>query len=153
MVPTRSCEVRDGGGMHEAPSGQSRPAPLTVVLVEDHVLVGEQLTGLLGLAGIKVLATAPTIAAGYETVLARRPDVVVLDNQLPDGLGVDLCRRLTTHVPGIPVVMHSGAMTSTESLEAIGAGAAVVIPKSIRLDALIQAIRVNARVSKALRRS
>jgi DNA-binding NarL/FixJ family response regulator len=139
--------------MQEAPTDQTQPANVTVVLVEDHAVVREQLVGLLGRAGIDVLATAATIQAGYETVLARRPDVVVLDNQLPDGLGVDLCRRLTAHVPGIPVVMHSGAMTSADRLEALDAGAAAVIHKSIRVDALVNAIRVNAQAPKVLRRS
>jgi DNA-binding NarL/FixJ family response regulator len=139
--------------MQETPTGETQPAHVTVVLVEDHAVVRDQLAGILGRAGIDVLATAATVQAGYETVLACRPDVAVLDNLLPDGLGIDLCRRLTAQVPGIPVVMHSGAMTSAERLEALDAGAAAVIPKSIRVDALIQAIRVNAPPSKALRSS
>lgn len=135
--------------MQEAVTGQTHPDHLTVVLVEDHAVLREQLTLLLADSGIDVLATAATVQAGYETVLARRPDVAVLDNQLPDGLGVDLCRRLTAQAPGIAVVMHSGAMTSADRLEAFEAGAAAVIPKSIRVDALVQAIKVNAAVSKA----
>jgi DNA-binding NarL/FixJ family response regulator len=127
--------------MQVTPTDPTRPAPLTVVLVEDHDLVREQLAGLLGQAGIDVLATAATIQDGYETVLAHRPDVAVLDNQLPDGLGVDLCRRLTSQVPDLSVVMHSGAMTSADRLEALDAGATAVIAKSVRVDALVQAIR------------
>jgi DNA-binding NarL/FixJ family response regulator len=135
--------------MQEAVTGHTQPDHLTVVLVEDHAVVREQLTWLLADAGIDVLATAATVQAGYEAVLACLPDVAVLDNQLPDGLGVDLCRRLTARVPGIAVVMHSGAMTSEDRLEALEAGAAAVIPKSIRVDALVQAIKVHAAASRA----
>jgi two-component system response regulator DevR len=135
--------------MHEPTTHhQMQPAAVTVVLVEDHALVREQLVDVLGHAGIDVLAAVDTVRAGYDAVLARRPDVAVLDSHLPDGRGVDLCRRLTDRVPGLPVVMHSGAMTPADTLEAFDAGAVAVIPKTVRADALIQAVRVNARMPR-----
>ena len=91
-------------------------------------------------AGIEVLAAVDGITRGYAAVVEKTPDVVVLDNQLPDGSGTDLCRRLTEEVPGPRVIMHVGAMTAAEERAALEAGAWAVVRKSVRVDALIHAV-------------
>ena len=64
----------------------------------------------------------------------------MLDNRLADGTGTDLCRRLTAEFPALDVVMHAGVMTTAEVRAALEAGAAAVIQKSVRPDALIHAV-------------
>ncbi|MFN0284467.1 MAG: response regulator [Kineosporiaceae bacterium] len=131
--------------MRETPNGvpTSRPR-LTVVVVEDHAGVREQLVALMQDEGIDVLAAVTTVHAGYEAVAANHPDVAVLDNRLPDGLGIDLCRTLTAELPGVRVVLHAGAMTADEERAAVAAGAAAVVQKSVRADTLIHAVRALA---------
>jgi two-component system response regulator DevR len=124
-------------------------APDTVVLVEDHEMLRDQLATLIGDAGMRVLAAVGTMKEGHRAIIALRPRVAVLDNHLPDGYGVDLCRTLTTESPDVNVIICSADVTPTEELEARSVGAAVV-PKSIRgaelLDALDRA-RGAARTS------
>jgi len=116
------------------------PPHVAVVLVEDHAEVREQLVAMMRDAGIEVLAAVDGITRGFAAVVEKAPDVVVLDNQLPDGTGTDLCRRLTKEVPGPRVIMHVGAMTATEERAALAAGARAVVRKSVRPDALIHAV-------------
>jgi DNA-binding NarL/FixJ family response regulator len=113
---------------------------VTVVLVEDDAGVREQLVDVMRDVGIEVLAAVDGIALGYDAVVDKHPDVAVLDNRLADGTGTDLCRRLTAEFPALDVVMHAGVMTTAEIRAAQEAGATTVIQKSVRPDALIQAV-------------
>lgn len=114
------------------------------MLIEDHANVRRQLTTLLRAAGLDVVSTASTLAEGWETIRNSQPDVVVLDNHLPDGLGTDLCRRLKEHRPEITTVIYSGHLTWEDDHRARQAGAAAVLPKSFSGAELITAIRDSA---------
>lgn len=112
-----------------------------VVLVEDHDALREQLHLLLVNAGIDVVGATASLEEGHRTVRALAPDVVVLDTKLPDGFGVDLCQVLVQEMPGLLVLIHSATISSDQLDQALAAGADAVIPKSIRADALLTAIR------------
>ena len=116
-------------------------AGLPVVLVEDHPVVREQLTELLGIAGIPVVAAVGTLGEGYRAVIDHHPCIAVLDNGLPDGRGIDLCRTLRQEAPDVRVLIHAGSLTPSEELEARQAGAADILLKSIRGTPLIDSIR------------
>ncbi|MBI4943391.1 MAG: response regulator transcription factor, partial [Actinobacteria bacterium] len=109
-----------------------RPAAVparSVVLVEDDALVRDELVAAMRAAGIDVLAAVSGVARGYDAVLGSDPDVAVLDDRLPDGLGVDLCRRLAADRPAVRVVVHATAMTTPEQRAALDAGAVAVVSK------------------------
>ncbi|WP_088284024.1 response regulator transcription factor [Kineosporia sp. A_224] len=117
----------------------------SVVLVEDDAIVREQLVAAMRAAGIDVLAAVSGVARGYDAVVGTDPDVAVLDDRLPDGLGVDLCRRLAADRPGVRVVVHAAAMTTTEQRAALDAGAVAVVSKNVRPDALLHAVLCSPR--------
>lgn len=127
---------------HRNGTGSARP--VTVVLVEDHVLVRDQICNLLRGAGIDVLDAVGALQDGYEAVRKHQPDVVVLDNHLPDGLGIDLCRTLTQERPDLAVVIYSGHLTWQDQDDASEAGAAAVVPKTFSGRELIAAIAAQA---------
>jgi two-component system response regulator DevR len=124
----------------------SHPAPtITVALVEDHVMLRDQLTALLSEAGVHVVATAGTIRDGHRAIVEGRPLIAVIDNQLPDGSGIDLCKSIAEEFPEVRVVIHSGVLTAEEERAAYDAGALAVVPKSIRGTELLEAVqRVGA---------
>jgi DNA-binding NarL/FixJ family response regulator len=131
--------------MHETLSPHPVTGPAArVVLIAGRSELRDQLLAALVEAGIEVLAAPETCEAGYSTVLAGAPGVVVLDSHLPDGRGTELCARLTAEVPWIPVVIYSAGMTAAEQRDADRAGAAVVVPKTTRVHALVQAICFRA---------
>lgn len=82
------------------PSLRSRPVddkttPITVVLVDDHVLVREGIASLLAEQSIHVVAQAGSIAEGVRLIDSCRPRVAIIDVELPDGSGLDLCERVS----------------------------------------------------------
>ncbi|MCW2549732.1 MAG: regulatory protein LuxR:Response regulator receiver, partial [Mycobacterium sp.] len=65
---------------------------VTVFLVDDHEVVRQGLRSLLEADGLEVVGEAATAAQAVARIAATRPQVAVLDVQLPDGTGVDVCR-------------------------------------------------------------
>ena len=123
---------------------QGAAAAVSVVLVEDHALLAELLTALLTDAGIQVLATAGTQWDGHHAVTTHRPHLAVIDNELPDGSGIDLCRSLRSDAPEVTLLLHTGAASRTETAAALDAGAAAVVLKSLRGENLLAAIEAHA---------
>lgn len=113
------------------------PTAATVVVVDDHAGVRQATTRLLEDAGITVLATADTVARGLSEVLRVRPHVAVVDNRLPDGQGVDLCRAIRSAAPGVVVVVHSNGPGGDSARDA---GAAEFVVKSAFGEALVEAV-------------
>ncbi|MGA2837290.1 MAG: response regulator transcription factor [Acidimicrobiales bacterium] len=127
-----------------APDGETRPIdPITVCLVEDHAQVRDELSVILTGAGMSVLAAVGTAHDGRRAVTELLPDVAVVDNRLPDGTGIELCRTLTETVPGVTLILHTGTVDRQVAIDARDAGAVAVVPKEIRTDHLIDTIRRN----------
>jgi DNA-binding NarL/FixJ family response regulator len=66
----------------------------TVLLVDDHAGFRAQARVLLANAGFDVVAEAEDAAGALETARSLRPEVILLDVQLPDGNGFDLARAI-----------------------------------------------------------
>jgi len=122
-------------------AGTDVTEPITVVLVEDHKGVRERLTHFLADAGFRVLDAVATLRQAYDSITQLRPHVAVVDNHLPDGSGVDLCRRLSGIAPDIALLIHSGTLSPAEEREALAAGARAAILKSMNTQPLLDAIR------------
>jgi two-component system, NarL family, response regulator DevR len=129
----------DGRQQEQSPA----TGAVSVVLVEDHALLAELLTDLLTDAGMLVLATATTQGDGHRAVTTHRPHVAVIDNELPDGSGVDLCRSLSAEVPEVTLLLHTGSTSRLETAAALEAGAAAVVLKTLRGDTLLAAIQAH----------
>jgi DNA-binding NarL/FixJ family response regulator len=124
-----------------ASTSEASSSTVTVCLVEDHVQVRDELVDLLTHAGMHVLSAVGTVRDGQKSVTDCRPDVAVIDNNLPDGRGIDLCRALAKSAPDVTLLIHTGVVTSDVEREALNAGATAVIRKGLRGDELIRAIR------------
>ncbi len=122
---------------------------ITVCLVEDHPQVRDQLSDIFTAAGMSVVASVGTMVQGELVITKLLPDVAVIDNQLPDGTGIDLCRILSRSAPHVAVILHTGVVTSEVALDSLKAGAVAVIPKEIRTDKLLAAIRDHGRSSES----
>jgi len=119
------------------------PSVGTICLVEDHPLLREQLVGVLTGAGHHVVATAGTKAEGFTAITRHLPDLAVIDNRLPDGFGIELCRHLAVEVPAVRLVLHSGSVDDELLAASRQAGVAAVIAKSIRPTLLLEAIALS----------
>ncbi len=126
-------------------SSQLIADPITVVIVDDHLMVADSLATILSAnEDMTVLAIAATCASGLEAVARYRPDVLLLDQRLPDGLGTDSLAAMLAECPGMKVLMVTAGDTDDLLARAIMAGAAGVIPKGKRAITLINAVRAVA---------
>ena len=96
---------------------------IRVLIVDDHAVVRIGLKTLLAnAAGFRVVGEAGTVAEAINLAVQARPDVVLMDVRLPDGSGVEACRRIKADNPEVRVVM----LTSYQDEEAI-VGAQLVL--------------------------
>lgn len=116
-----------------------------ILLVEDDANISFILSRKLGQAGYDVRHAA-TIAAAHQLVTEEAWDLALLDRQLPDGDGVDLCRELRSASPHGYILMFTGLSSDEEKLEGFEHGADDYVSKSTQLDEVLARIRAGVRI-------
>jgi DNA-binding NarL/FixJ family response regulator len=117
-------------------------APIRVFLLDDHEVVREGVRAMLdGADGIDVVGEAGTVAEAIARVPACRPDVAILDVQLPDGSGVEVCRTIRSDHPDVRALMLTSFADDEALFEAILAGASGYLLKQIRGNDIVEAVR------------
>ncbi|WP_314423543.1 response regulator transcription factor [uncultured Microbacterium sp.] len=135
---------------------------IRVFVVDDHEIVRRGITRLIDAdPGLEVVGESATAKGTLGRVAATSPDVVVLDVNLPDGGGVDVCRLIRSSHPDIRCLMLTAFDDDAASVAAVVAGASGYVLKTIHGSALIDSIHRVARgeslvpgeVSERVRRS
>ena len=122
------------------------PGPLRVFLLDDHELMRRGVRDLLNAApGITVVGEAGTAREGTARILELRPDVALLDFQLPDGSGITVCREVRSRNEAIHVLMLTTYDDESARVASVLAGAGGYVLKQIRGDELVTALRRVAR--------
>ena len=80
------------------------------------------------------------LSAAQEYLEQQRPAVVILDNKLPDGYGIDFIGFIKKNYPDIKIIMISGYDASAEDV-ALENGADVFLQKPFTRDQLYQSIK------------
>jgi DNA-binding NarL/FixJ family response regulator len=83
-------------------------ARIRVVITDDHAVMREGTQLILEAAGIDVVATAATGAEALRMVARHRPNVLLLDLQLPDTSGVEVAQIVCRDYPGVAVLILTG---------------------------------------------
>ena len=120
-------------------AGAGGPA-LRACIVDDHHAVRQWLARKLAVEGIEVCASSETVVDGLRAILDHRPDLAVVDNRLPDGRGIDLCREISDSLPHLELILHTGMISPLEESQAYEAGVTRVALKSIRGEDLMAAV-------------
>lgn len=112
-----------------------------VFLLDDHEVVREGLRSLIEFDGnFKVVGDAATCADALARAKAVRPDVALLDVQLPDGSGVEVCRELRSILPDLSCLMLTSFSDEEAMLDSVVAGAAGFVLKQVRGRELVDAL-------------
>ena len=115
--------------------------PITVFLVDDHEVVRRGVRDLLESSGdVTVVGEAGTVAEALDAIPIAAPDVAVLDVQLPDGTGIELCRELRSDRPDLQCLMLTSFPDDDALLDAVVAGASGYVLKQVRGSDLIDAV-------------
>ncbi len=116
--------------------------PIRVYLLDDHELVRRGIRELLASQGdIEVVGESGLAQEAASRIPALRPDVAILDQRLPDGLGVEVCRQVRSVDPGIAVLILTSYDDDEALFAAIMGGAAGYVLKQIKGTDLVEAVR------------
>ncbi len=115
---------------------------IDVSLVEDDPDVRANLAKMIdGSPGFRCLAAYPDGIVALREIPAKRPDVVLMDINLPGMLGPDCVRQLKAVAPSLPVLMLTMYDDSEQVFKSLMAGATGYLLKRTPKDKLLEAIR------------
>jgi DNA-binding NarL/FixJ family response regulator len=115
--------------------------PLRVMLVDDHAFVRGAIRQALTAADVVVVAEAATAEDAMRVALDVRPDVMLLDIDLPGMNGLRLLREIGPRLPETKFVMLTVSTDHDDVLEAVRLGAVGYLTKDLDADALLRSIR------------
>jgi DNA-binding NarL/FixJ family response regulator len=114
---------------------------LRVMLVDDHALVRSAVRGALEAPDIEIVAEAASAEAAFDEAMRARPDVILLDVDMPGMSGLQLIRELHPRLPETQIVMLSVSGEDRTVIEAMRHGAAGYLTKDLGPEALQRAVR------------
>ena len=106
---------------------QSKNTP-RVLYIEDHEDTRELVTLVLEQKCIEVV-TGATIKSGVDLAGAEQFDLYLLDSWLPDGSGLELCRKIREFDKATPILFYSAAAYEIDRDQAINSGAQAYLIK------------------------
>ena len=110
--------------------GSIERVELTAVIVDDHAGFRDQAAELLRAAGYEVVGSCPDGRSAVDAISALRPDVVLLDVQLPDTDGFALISQLHAVSDGATIVLTSTREAADYGGRVARSGAAGFISKA-----------------------
>ena len=117
-------------------------SPIRILAVDDHPLVREGIAGLLGVQPDMTLVAKP--ADGREAIQqfrSHRPDVTLMDLQMPEMNGLDALIAIRTEFPDAKVIVLTTYEGDVHILRALKAGAQGYLLKNTLHTELLQTIR------------
>ncbi len=134
---SRPPPVRAPGALQFAPDGRRlvlyvEDNPANVTFMKDLMSTFEQIE----------LLTAPTAEMGVELARGRRPEIIVMDINLPGMSGIDALRalRAVPETRGIPVIALTAAASERDKERGIQAGFHRYLPKPLDVDEFLTAL-------------
>lgn len=116
--------------------------PITVLIADDHPIYRDGLASLLEpLPDIEVVGRAADGIEAVERARESRPDVVIMDLQMPRLNGIEATRQVLAELPETGVLVITMGEDESTVFSAITAGARGYLLKGADADELVQAIR------------
>ncbi len=123
------------------PSSKSKTA-IRVLLADDHHIVRAGIRQLLEQAGdLRVVAEAGDGEQAQSLIQKHKPDVAVLDIQMPKASGIEVTRWVRAHLPEVGILVLTAYDDDPYVMAVLQAGANGYVLKTAKADELIQAVR------------
>ncbi len=120
----------------------STPSKIRVLVVDDQPVFHELVVGLLERdPDVEVVGVASTVDQALRQVRIHCPDVVVMDQQLPDGHGTDAARRITRTFRHARVVMLTASADEHTVRAARKAGCSAYVTKDRMAHDILAAVK------------
>lgn len=114
--------------------------PITALVVDDHTLLRKGLVNLLQDRGVNVVGEASDGRAGIEQALRLKPDIVLMDVNMPGCSGIEATRTIHERLPDARVLMLTVSDNDENLFAAVKAGAKGYVLKNVDPDELVSAI-------------
>jgi two-component system nitrate/nitrite response regulator NarL len=122
-------------------SDQDESSVLRVMLVDDHALVRSAIRQAITAPDVVVVGEASTAEEALALAPTLRPDVMLLDLDLPGMSGSHLVRELAPRLPQTKIVMLTVSTSRRDLLDAMRHGARGYLTKDLSPDALLRSVR------------
>ena len=115
------------------------------MLVDDHELIRKGLRAYLDRRPeFSVVAEAGSVRQAVIRAAKERPDVIVMDVQLPDGTGIEACRAIREQLPQTRVIMLTSFADDDAVMSSVMAGASAFLLKTTPGEEIAKAIEAVA---------
>jgi two-component system, OmpR family, copper resistance phosphate regulon response regulator CusR len=117
---------------------------MNVLLIEDNIALAQTVTRYL--AGQDIACTLRTDGKeGYQEAINNNYDVIILDIELPNMDGIEICRRLRGEGKNTPIIMLTSRATQEDIVNGLDYGADDYLPKPADYRELVARIRALSR--------
>ncbi len=117
---------------------------MRILVVDDDLAVRRSIDRALRLEGYEVV-TVSSGGEALETLAQASPDALILDLQLPDVDGLQVCRQMRSAGDDTPVLMLTARQEIDDRVQGLDAGADDYLTKPFALDVLLARVRAAAR--------
>ena len=139
--PDHHVEPAPDRTREEHPMTEPTTTPIRVLIADDHPVFRDGLASLLDpLPGIDVVARASDGAEAVALVDEHRPDVVIMDVQMPEMNGIDATRAVVAAHPEVGVLVLTMGEDDGTVLSALRAGARGYLRKGAEQDEIVRAV-------------
>ncbi|MDO5662767.1 MAG: response regulator transcription factor [Brachybacterium sp.] len=127
------------------------PDPLRVILIDDENLIRSAIATMLDLEeDLQVIGQAGTAADGIALAERERPDVAVVDLQLPDGDGLEICAAIARSSPATRTLILTSHARPGYLKRALEQGVQGFLPKTVGATELAASVRAVAAGRRAI---
>ncbi len=124
---------------------ESKAREIRVMIVDDHEIVRRGIAEIVDRAdGLVVVAEAGSVAEAMRRAELVRPEVVLVDLQLPDGTGIDIITQLREKVPTASPIILTSFDDDDAVAEALHAGAKAYLLKTVRGAEIAEVVKAVA---------
>jgi two-component system nitrate/nitrite response regulator NarL len=135
-------DIADNKGLLGAALAEPMPDPAGILIVDDHVLFREGLVSILDAQPrFKVVGQADSVSEAIALTRRLRPQLVLMNMNLPDGTVVDATRMILDEVPEAKIIALTVHDDPELLFEAIRAGAIGYLSKHARAAELIETLK------------
>jgi len=125
---------------------------LRVMLVDDHALVRSAVRQAISAPDVELVGEAANAQETMAVAPVLRPDILLLDIDLPGMNGIQLVQELAPRLPNTKIVMLTVSSSERDLLDAVARGAAWYLTKDLSPEALLRTLRGVQRGELAMSR-
>jgi two-component system, NarL family, nitrate/nitrite response regulator NarL len=113
---------------------------LRILIADDHPFILSGLEAVLRDTEYRIVATAPDGRAALAALPSARPDIIILDVQMPDLGGIDVLRTLRSDGETAAVVLLTASLNDDRLLEALKLGVTGIVLKESAQESLVRCL-------------